>query len=109
MTHALDAGLDLVADWHRRVVLDHLRQQADGTVRVADLVEEAYRRGNPEDGSPRSREAIAIQLEHTHLPKLADAGVVKYERRSGLVRYESNEQVEALLDSLPGENPVAVL
>jgi hypothetical protein len=55
------------------------------------------------DDQLRDREQLAVQLQHTHLPKLADHGVVEYERRSGAVRYRPSEPVERVLDTLPGE------
>jgi DNA-binding transcriptional ArsR family regulator len=102
MGHSPDAYLRLLADQHRRLILRYLRSEADGTTTFADLV---ARLGGgdraPGSDRPRDPERIAIQLEHTHLPTLADHGVVEYDRRSGAVRYQSDEQVEALLDSLP--------
>lgn len=33
------------------------------------------------------RHKLAVDLLHTHLPKLADAGVIDYDTRSGTIRY----------------------
>ena len=103
-TNSLDACLQLVADRHRRRVIHHLRHEANGTTTFDDLVEQIHRRASDsKDGPPRDREEFAIRLQHIHLPKLADYGVVDFEHRSGTVRYHPDEQVERVLDSLPGE------
>lgn len=101
---SLDACLQLVADRHRRRVIHHLRREDDETTTFDDLVEQLSRRdSDPDNGPPRSRDQLAIQLHHAHLPKLAAHGVVEFDPGSGAVRYHSDEQVETVLDSLPGE------
>ena len=102
--HGLDACLRLVADRHRRRVIHHLRHEANGTTTIDDLVDQLHsRRPDSKNGPPQDRETLAMHLRHTHLPKLADHGVVEFDHRSGAVRYQSDEQVETVLASLPGE------
>ena len=104
MSHNLDACLQLVADRHRRQVLHHLRREANGTTTFGDLVDQVHSSvPDSKNGPLQDREELAIQLQHTHLPKLAEHGVVEFEHRSGTVRYQPDEQVETVLDSLPGE------
>ncbi|ELZ63947.1 hypothetical protein C457_18268 [Haloferax prahovense DSM 18310] len=104
MTHSLDACLRLVADQHRRRIIHHLRHEATGATTFDDLVEQIHRRASDsKNGPPQDRDKLAIQFHHTHLPKLADYGVVEFEHTTGTVRYHPDEQVEAVLDSLPGE------
>ncbi|GAB6861848.1 ArsR family transcriptional regulator [Haloplanus litoreus] len=104
MTNSLDACLELVSDRHRRRVVHHLRHEADGATTLEDLAEQLHSEGcDGKSGSLRDREQLAIQLHHTHLPKLAEYGVVEFELGSGAVRYQPNEQVETILDSLPTE------
>ena len=103
-THSLDECLQLVADQHRRRVIHHLRHEADGTTTVDDLVEQIHRRASDSKHGPlQERKELAIQLHHTHLPKLADHGVVEFEQTTGAVRYNPDEQVETVIDSLPGD------
>ena len=98
---SLDECLRLVADRHRRRVIYHLRHEANGTTTFEDLVDQVHRHASGgKNGPPPDREALAIRLQHSHLPKLADHGVVDYDHRSGAVRYYPDEQVEAVLDSL---------
>ena len=67
----IDSLLAAVADGTRRRVLERL-EGAEGGVREADLVE-----GEPSDA--------AVRLRHVHLPKLADAGLVEWDRDAGRV------------------------
>ena len=46
-----------------------------------------------------SEESIAIALEHSHLPKLRAAGLVEYDDRSGVVRYENRDIVAVLREN----------
>jgi DNA-binding transcriptional ArsR family regulator len=102
--HSLDACLQVVADRNRRRIIHHLRHEATGTTKFDDLVEQiSSRASDSKNGPPRDREELAMQLQHTHLPKLADHGVVEYEHRTGAVQYHPDEQVETVLDSLPEE------
>jgi hypothetical protein len=102
--HDLDRCLQLVADQHRRRIIHHLRHEANGTTTFDDLVEQiSSRASDSKNGPPEDREELAIQLQHSHLPKLADYGVVEFEHTTGAVRYYPDEQVETVLDSVPGE------
>lgn len=102
--HSLDACLQLVADRHRRRVIHQLRHEANGVTSVDDLVDQFYCSGSEATNGPlQDRGKLVIQLQHTHLPKLADHGIVEFEHRNGAIRYRPDEQVEKVLDSLPGE------
>ncbi|WP_449272133.1 DUF7344 domain-containing protein [Halorubrum halophilum] len=41
---------------------------------------------------------IAIELRHTHLPMLADANAITYDRGSEVVAYHGDDEIEALLE-----------
>lgn len=103
-TNGLDACLGLVADRCRREIINQLRHNGNGQTTIDDLVDR-LNQGKQAAGKGRSpdRDALAIQIYHTHLPKLADFGVVDYEPERGTVHYQPDEQVEAVLDSLPEE------
>ncbi|AXG06122.1 ArsR family transcriptional regulator [Haloplanus rubicundus] len=106
--HSLDACLRLVADRHRRRVIHHLRHEATGATAFEDLVDQLQGHSpDSKDGPLQTREELAIQLHHVHLPTLADHGVVEFEHRSGAVRYRPDERVERVLDSLPEEVPLS--
>lgn len=103
-TDSLDACLHLVADRHRRHVIRHLRRDATGTTGFETLVDRVHERARESTDIPvRDREELAAELHHVHLPKLAAHGVVDFDHGSGAVSYQPDEQVETVLDSLPGE------
>lgn len=97
----IDECLDLLADERRRQVLTHLRQATDSAMSFDDLLD-AVHGDVPDTGHQprRHRDELAIELHHTHLPKLAANGLVEFEPRSGIVRYHHDEQVERVLDAL---------
>lgn len=84
-----DELLTLLADHHRRAVLDHLRESDDD---VASLQELAAAVGE-EDGD----EDATLRLHHAALPRLEAAGVVDYDARSDTVRYRGDQYLETLV------------
>ena len=72
----------ILADRRRRHVLTALASGADRDSSFDDLAvavtafERVGRSGSPSDSSSE----VAISLHHCHLPKLADAGVLEYDR-----------------------------
>lgn len=87
-----DTTFSLLADGQRRRVLAYLSEMQGETADVGDLAEHVA------DEVDRRRALTA--LYHVHLPKLADAGVVEYDRRSETVRYTGDPSVEATLDAV---------
>lgn len=103
----LDASLQLVADRRRRQVIRELRQDPTNSATLDELVDRLFE-AEPVAADPATdRERLAIQLYHSHLPKLADHGVVEYDRQRGTVQYVPDDQIETVLDSLPDTVPAA--
>ena len=101
---SLDACLTLVADRHRRRLLEHLQHNGNGEVRIDDLVDQLYQAEQAAaDDRQVSRDQLAIQLNHSHLPKLADHGVIEHDHERGTIAYRPDEQIEAVLEGLPEE------
>ena len=78
-TISLDTVLELLAEEHRRRLLVNLLEHNPQDVEDIDLVA----------GISLADEELAqfrIQMKHTHLPKLADAGVIDWDREAGVVR-----------------------
>ena len=100
---SLDTLLRLVTDRRRRQAIHHLRHEPNGKTTIDGLVDRLHNGGLDADDQPTDREQLAIQLYHTHLPKLVDHGVVEFEPKNGAIRYQPDEQFETVLDSLPGE------
>ena len=94
--------LQLVADPLRRELLAQLRREVDGETSIDDLVDRLHGNGPVLADDPRrDRELLAIQLYHSHLPKLAGHSIVEYDRERGTVEYLPDERLETVLDSLP--------
>ena len=85
----------LLADDRRRRALGYLSRTV-GATDLDDLADElALREGDPSDGR---RDRIRASLFHTHLPKLRDAGVVRYDAERGTVeRRDGRDQFEPYL------------
>lgn len=78
-----DALLDLLAHRHRRAVLSILRER-DAPMHLCELARElAAREG--EDTRDRERrelqDRLYLSLYHRHVPKLVEAGVVRFDRK----------------------------
>lgn len=102
-----DALLRLVADQRRRQAIQFLRHEAHGKTTVDELADRVHTGGSVSNDQAPDREQLAVQLYHTHLPTLADHGVVEFEPESRAVRYQPDEQIETVLDSLPDEPSLA--
>lgn len=97
----LDSCLQLPADHRRRRIVQHLRREVNGITSIDAFVDQLYRDSVTENDRRVDREQFTIQLYHVHLPKLADHGVVEYNSGRDTIQYQSDEQTEAVLDSLP--------
>jgi hypothetical protein len=89
----LDRIVTVLGDATNRRVIRYLHRNDGIAFRdaiVADLV-----------ASGRAdRERIAIALHHSVLPRLDDCDVVEYERETGLVIFQGDPLVAALLETL---------
>lgn len=91
-----DRAFGLLANHRRRHVLERLR----GTASVEDLVEHLVAEDPGTDDGARA----LVALQHRELPRLHDAGVVDFDRRTNTVSYRGDELVEAILDFAAGGN-----
>ncbi|USZ68675.1 hypothetical protein NGM10_02785 [Halorussus salilacus] len=96
----VSAAFDLLSNARRRGVLYAVGR--DGRAAVDDLAERiaAWQRdgGSVEETGGPSADEVRTSLVHVHLPKLADAGVVAYDRSTGIVRLtESATDLEPYL------------
>lgn len=99
----LDTCLDLISDAHRRRVIDELRHETAVETTVDSLVERLHEDGLAVDDGQQDRAVLWAQLTHNHLPKLAEHGVVDYDRDDKTVRYQPAKRIETVLDALPQE------
>ena len=94
-----DLLFELLADRRRRHILHCLTDQPDGVAEFADLVDAVVDHGPETDAG--DRKTVRTELYHVHLPKLAEAGVIDYDTRSGAVRYSQQPLLEECLANVP--------
>ncbi|MDQ2049661.1 hypothetical protein RBH26_04110 [Natronolimnohabitans sp. A-GB9] len=110
-TPSLDLIFDLLSNRHRRHALYYLYDQPDGVATIDELADAIIARqstdsttdGTTGDADSASspevrRQRIRTELQHTHLPKLEDAGVLDHDPRSKTVRYWSQPSLEEWLE-----------
>jgi len=84
-----------LADGRRRLVLDVLSHQFQA-IHTETLARElgAIEEGLPEAEVPtETGERLLVELAHVQLPRLADAGLVDYDRDAGTVAYEGHPEL----------------
>jgi DNA-binding transcriptional ArsR family regulator len=90
----LDRLFEALAHPQRRVVLCALHE-GDGAQKTIDELTAQVVSQTPSLTEPEARTA----LRHAHLPKLDDFGLLSYDSDGGLVRYEGEPAVEAILST----------
>ena len=107
---SVDTLLDLLRNRRRRYLLYCLDQKVDSVVTVDELTAmlldwEHRMNAGAEAGSPDSKRRIRIELHHSHLPKLADLGVVEFDSRSKTIRKRDAPSVVAFAEESHDEVP----
>lgn len=88
----------------QRRTLETLIESTYTTITLSELAEEIALDEAPSDSEiPTEVADIEIGLHHNHLPKLANAGIIEYDRRSKTVRYRDEECIEQLYYSIINE------
>lgn len=90
---APDTLYELFAKDHRRKVLSYLEMKDSDVAELGELAEHLYQ----EVDGITSPDQARLTLTHTHVPKLAEYGVIEYDQWSEIVRYQEGSQVEAML------------
>ncbi|ADB61400.1 hypothetical protein Htur_2523 [Haloterrigena turkmenica DSM 5511] len=112
VTPSLDLIFELLSNRRRRYALYHLYDQPDGVATMDELtdavVTHQYLESNADretddrtdaDGALEGRrQQVRMDLQHTHLPKLEDAGVLEHDHRSEMVRYWNQPSLEEWLE-----------
>ncbi|MFB6151453.1 MAG: hypothetical protein ABEJ40_06575 [Haloarculaceae archaeon] len=86
-----DVVFDILSSARRRYVLYLLRTESG--MELTDLAERVAAWENDvdvKDLEKQQRKRVYVSLYQTHIPKLADAGLVDYDKDSGMVELRSN-------------------
>lgn len=98
---SLDRAFDIISDPTRRCLLRYLRARPQRTVPVDEVCQALAREQSDRDGPPRDADQLAVACHHVHLPKLAAANVIEYDRAARTVQYRADPLVERLLGASP--------
>ncbi|WP_436344395.1 DUF7344 domain-containing protein [Natronorubrum sp. FCH18a] len=125
VTPSLDLIFDLLSNRRRRYALYYMHDQPDGVATLDELANaivalqgtdsseesaianEASATASETDTSDAAdsdtdcdqrRLQVRTELQHTHLPKLEDAGVLDHDQRSETVRYWNQPSLEEWLE-----------
>ena len=118
VTPSLDLIFDLLSNRRRRYALYYLHSQPDGVATLEEItdavVDSQFGESNTGSatGADRSTDTatecepdveqrrlqVRTELQHTHLPKLEDAGVLEQDPRSQTVRYWTQPSLEEWLE-----------
>ncbi|WP_438267081.1 DUF7344 domain-containing protein [Haladaptatus salinisoli] len=95
-----DTILSVVANEHRRAILNAVNNASDKTLAYDALVDRVADRVRDEDAervSDEQRQRVRIALHHTHLPKLEETRIIDYEAETGHVQFVGGELERDLL------------
>lgn len=95
-TEEIDRKLALLAESERRTIVRILQASEESHVSVREVIRRLQESELTQDEDDR----ITIAVCHSHLPKLDTADVVEYDSASEMVRYDGDELVETLLESV---------
>ena len=86
-TPTLDQIFEVLSHRRRRYVLYYLRHVSDGVASIEDIATHVAQFECTSENADDHQASILTSLQHVHLPKLEEAGVVEYDERSEMVRY----------------------
>jgi hypothetical protein len=100
-----DTAFEILTNPRRRYALSYLRSKP-GTVSIGELAEvvAAWEQDTSvELVSSKERKSVYTSLYQTHLPKMADAGVIVYDRQRGQVRLsDTATELDKFVNPSPG-------
>jgi uncharacterized protein YbaR (Trm112 family) len=91
-----DLVFDLLSSPRRRYVLYYLEEHEEGAVDLRELSEQVAAWENDvevEELTSQQRKRVYVSLYQTHVPKMADSGVVSYDQESGMVALTDRARV----------------
>ena len=103
-TPSLNLIFDLLSNRCRRYALYYLYDQPDGVATIEDVADHVVALETQDDSANSEASvdervrSVRIELQHVHLPKLEDAGIIELDRRSETVRYWTQPSLEEWLE-----------
>lgn len=91
---------DLFSDRQRWLVFAYLENTDGGQASVSTLASYVSQHGWADD----SLRNIEIRLQHSHLPKIAESGLLDYDRDVNTVHYNGHPLVEDCVDLIEIEH-----
>ena len=83
---AVDGRLEALANYYRRFLLYYLREHGSATrTELTDVLAGWLASVRGVDADRLAHEQTQIALQHVHLPKLLDCGLVEYDADTGVV------------------------
>lgn len=98
----IERVLELLKDPVRRQTVAYCATAADRAFDIDDVVDHLAI-GRVPSRERITGENIAAELHHHHLPKLADAGVIEFDPRSGHFRYLGDDRLEKWVRRIQAE------
>lgn len=103
-----DDVFELLSSPRRRYVLYHLKE-AEEPVELTTLAEQVAAWENEtsvEEITEQERKRVYVSLYQTHIPRLAESGVVNYDKESGMVVLNPDaDEIDTYLNSSDDERP----
>lgn len=92
---------DSLAHLRRRLVLDRLLSHGGrmGLSELADEIAAAEHGTATDEVSDGRAKLVRLDLHHSHVPKLADAGALEYSPESGLLELDDADRARRLLEA----------
>ena len=75
----LDTVFDALAHSHRRAIISSLLERESGMT-VDELVEDLLAVPSPTADPGKAHSRVTVAVSHSHLPKLADMGLIEWDR-----------------------------
>ncbi len=99
---SLNTFFGILSHSYRRLILLSLSQSENDLATIDDLVTVILaQKSETETSMQRTQDdAVRVTLQHNHLPKLDDAGMIDFDARSETIRYRSHPEVEKYLSVL---------
>lgn len=84
--HQINELLEMIADKRRRYLLYSLQHQRKVEFdEVTNQVATWETKTLPQELDKQARQNIQVDLRHTHLPKLEDAGIIRFDHQNSVI------------------------